>query len=502
MSTNFHTPHAFNFSFTAANANLPLGQLDQAITNLLAGADSIDQLNLGTFTAKTIASGAITTSTTNITIDTEGAAATDDLDTISGLTTGDVIFMRIANDARRVRITEGGNISTPASQNYILTSTKSLVMLVYDGTKVRLIPITQKLISAFGQTTLTISSDSITPVANSRYVVDTEGAASTDNLSIINATNANDGDLLFLSIANASRVVVLKHLTSNIYLNGQKDITLNNTSSVLGFVYNSANSRWIELNYSTISLTDQHGSTTSVLTAAVKRLRLPEGAYNSVDPRNSSVNNEPFLSVMPNFYVNLNRMAQANGDATISTWGMILTESGTPALLDTNTGPYVRWGTGASTGNFGGFISTFNYPVWSNLNQPLQLKLRTYTSIAVCRIWIGISSAAIGNTDSPTIDFAGIRYSTVVGDTTWKAITNDSTTQTVSDTGVTVTTDTSYDLQIIPNSSGGIVIVVDNTPITMSATIPSANTLGLNVRIETREAVNKSIAIQRLNWSY
>jgi len=62
----------------------------------------------GTPTALTIASGVITiTGAGFYEIDTEGAAATDDLDTISGGDEGDQVILKIAANARNVVVKHG-----------------------------------------------------------------------------------------------------------------------------------------------------------------------------------------------------------------------------------------------------------------------------------------------------------------------------------------------------------------------------------------------------------
>lgn len=62
----------------------------------------------GTPTALTIASGVITVTGPGFyEVDTEGAAASDDLDTISGGSEGDEIILKIANDARNVVVKHG-----------------------------------------------------------------------------------------------------------------------------------------------------------------------------------------------------------------------------------------------------------------------------------------------------------------------------------------------------------------------------------------------------------
>jgi hypothetical protein len=88
--------------------------------------------------AKTISGGAITLTPTgtggegHCTVDTESSAASDDLDTISGGSDGDVASLRQANVARVVMLTTAGNIALPAD-GYVRLSEKSDIDLRYDG---------------------------------------------------------------------------------------------------------------------------------------------------------------------------------------------------------------------------------------------------------------------------------------------------------------------------------------------------------------------------------
>lgn len=75
-------------------------------------------------------------------------------------------------------------------------------------------------------TKLTISSGAITP-QKAYHTVDSEGAAASDDLDTINATNFSIGDILILRAHDASRSIVLKHATGNIKISGAVDITLN-----------------------------------------------------------------------------------------------------------------------------------------------------------------------------------------------------------------------------------------------------------------------------------
>ena len=82
--------------------------------------------------AITIASGSISIAGDMFfPLDTEAAAATDDLDTITGGVDGDVIGFRLAVNARKVRITASGNIAVPSPT--WLTSTGQMVLLTYVG---------------------------------------------------------------------------------------------------------------------------------------------------------------------------------------------------------------------------------------------------------------------------------------------------------------------------------------------------------------------------------
>lgn len=65
-------------------------------------------------------------------------------------------------------------------------------------------------IAAAAPTTLTISGGSITPTIGT-HLVDTEGAAATDDLTNIATTNLPDGRWLLLRPANPARVVTVKH---------------------------------------------------------------------------------------------------------------------------------------------------------------------------------------------------------------------------------------------------------------------------------------------------
>jgi hypothetical protein len=100
------------------------------VTNL-----ALDSIQFAAATELTIATGAVTITQSNHTIDTEGDAASDDLDTISGGATGDVLYLRAANDARTVVLKHGtGNIQLYGEADVELDEDHKTVQLLYNGT--------------------------------------------------------------------------------------------------------------------------------------------------------------------------------------------------------------------------------------------------------------------------------------------------------------------------------------------------------------------------------
>jgi hypothetical protein len=82
---------------------------------------TVSKLNFTPKTA-TISSGAITVSGSSyIIVDTEGGAATDDLDTINGGNDGDILILRSTDNARNITIKHlGGNIRTDTQEDITL----------------------------------------------------------------------------------------------------------------------------------------------------------------------------------------------------------------------------------------------------------------------------------------------------------------------------------------------------------------------------------------------
>lgn len=87
---------------------------------------------LGDFSELTIASGVITVTTSAHKVDTEADAATDDLDTINGGTTGQILVLSAMNGGRTVVCKDNtGNLLLSADMT--LDNTTDTLMLIYSG---------------------------------------------------------------------------------------------------------------------------------------------------------------------------------------------------------------------------------------------------------------------------------------------------------------------------------------------------------------------------------
>lgn len=100
---------------------------------------------------------------------------------------------------------------------------------------------------------LTIASGAITVASPfSKYLIDTESGAASDDLDTING--GAQGKLLILSIVNAARDVVVKHNTGNIFNPQGLDIKLNATSDTVTLLYDSQLTKWLVIAHSVANL--------------------------------------------------------------------------------------------------------------------------------------------------------------------------------------------------------------------------------------------------------
>ena len=102
------------------------------LNNSLSGAG---MLQFAAATTLTIASGAVTATQNYHRLDTEGAVSTDDLDTITAMTEGHVLFLTTVSGARDVTLKHGtGNIQCAQAKDIVLGDPFDVAVLIYDDT--------------------------------------------------------------------------------------------------------------------------------------------------------------------------------------------------------------------------------------------------------------------------------------------------------------------------------------------------------------------------------
>lgn len=119
---------------TGASTYLEVLRISLAGLATFAGTIAVGGFVRYTFAAKTIATGVITATSTFTVVDTEGAAAADDLVTINGGVTGNIIVITTASSSRAVTIKDGtGNISSGGDR--VLSHVDDTWTGIYNGAR-------------------------------------------------------------------------------------------------------------------------------------------------------------------------------------------------------------------------------------------------------------------------------------------------------------------------------------------------------------------------------
>lgn len=127
---------AVALGYNATGLPIPVAALKGDFTNAVKFTNKVSFPDDGELT---IASGAVTITGVNHTLDTQSDAASDDLDTINGGEDGEIAIFRIENNARAVNITSAGNINMPATVT--LTNTSQEAVFIYDAALTKWQPI-------------------------------------------------------------------------------------------------------------------------------------------------------------------------------------------------------------------------------------------------------------------------------------------------------------------------------------------------------------------------
>lgn len=270
------------------------GSLFSATTVEAALAEIRTSLLAKPATELTIATGAITATQSYHTIDTESDGASDDLDSIAGLTDGQFAIFRLENAARNVVFKHGtGNIVCPGGFDVTLDATQDLALVFRLGASNAVVGLQLATLSGGGlglalassangqgasrvaledaaslyatdnveaalaavrtvlvtkaATELTIASGAVT-ATQSAHRIDTESDGASDDLDTINGGAAEQ--VLLVRPESAARTVVLKHNTGNIICPAAEDISLADAQDFALLVY--ANSKWTVVAFHTL----------------------------------------------------------------------------------------------------------------------------------------------------------------------------------------------------------------------------------------------------------
>lgn len=121
---------------TGAGVFTWLGAMSAASFSTTSGVTIGTFLNIE-YAGATIASGAITATKSGMKLDTEGAASSDDLDTISAGSDGDILILKTTSSSRDVVVRHlgggTGNIRLSGAADLTLANTSSRLMLEYDS---------------------------------------------------------------------------------------------------------------------------------------------------------------------------------------------------------------------------------------------------------------------------------------------------------------------------------------------------------------------------------
>ena len=190
----------------------------------------------------TIVSGEITVTGANHIVDTEGDAASDDLDTINGGIDGSVLTIAPANDARTVVVKHGtGNIATANGIDVTLDDTDKQCVLIYSAAKSEWVVVASPQTLTAGNGISISNGTTIRQLDNVTASLDISSSAQT-------STSTSPADVTGLSqsitpAATSSKIMIRAHCTvHNIACSGTKLHVIRGSTEVATFVVGGENS--------------------------------------------------------------------------------------------------------------------------------------------------------------------------------------------------------------------------------------------------------------------
>ena len=439
----------------AADVQVPLNQLIAYINDILNGVQAFDRTSYGAAEALTIASGAITPTKSHIVIDTEAAAALDDLVTINNGAAGRELFIRIANSGRKVRLQQSGNIRLPMTSSPQITNTQQVVWLLHDGTNWNGLVVPTGIALSHGTTEAVTIASGIITASQTRLIVSPE-TGTIDDLTQING--GADGNVIVLQAASGTVITVREGSTIK-FANG-RDRILVGLEQTLTLMWYGTGGYWVEYAANTYPVMSHPRVKSSF------RIR--------------AVGNTFFTSLCNATQIGLGALSNAN-DAI---------------------GSFVQQAVAATTNTQAGEETSFFTMLQPRHNPEFFTRIKLGSDIATTRIFCGLWSARPTNAAAlGAVTGIGFRYDTSVPDAGWLAVISDgTTTNTLAVANNAVAANGVYDLFFRVEGSTCF-FSVNNGPETAFSTglsTISSNNLGMANILTTLANAAKTFAISEM----
>lgn len=127
MSSDYHTPIATNAPANAAIFNIPLGQLDSAISGVFSGTSPFTKILFNAASTLTIASGSVTP-TASLHLIAAESGTSDNLDTITAVNNS-FLFIK-ADSGDTITLTDSGNLN---ADNIVLSDNNIILLFCQNG---------------------------------------------------------------------------------------------------------------------------------------------------------------------------------------------------------------------------------------------------------------------------------------------------------------------------------------------------------------------------------
>jgi hypothetical protein len=234
----------------------PAGTLTDVATRLLKSISTGGLLEFNDATTLTISSGSVTSTQNYHLVDTEGSAATDNLDTINGGAEARLLIIRTVDSTRNVVIKHNtGNIVCGGGADITLDYNYDLAILIYDATLTKWVAMGMSSGGALGaDNTWTgsnyfnsglrfkysgVSTD--TTLSDAYYAVDVDSSGG--NVTITLPTAASDAGRVFVVRKNASANTVTIDPDGSETINGSATLAL--TAQYTSYTLMSDGTNWM-----------------------------------------------------------------------------------------------------------------------------------------------------------------------------------------------------------------------------------------------------------------